>query len=123
MSGEMPLFDLPLEAAADLSAKMYFAVLIDSNGKAALGGAGTGRFILQNTPEAGQAASVRVHGVSFGKAAAAIAKGAQVASDANGKLVTATAGTIVIGIALTAATADGDIITVLLGANHAIPSA
>ena len=50
---------ITLEAAADLSAKQYYFVAVDSNGKAALtGDDGNPIGVLQNKPAAGEAATI-----------------------------------------------------------------
>ena len=115
MNGDCPVFDMTLVAAADLTASMYRVVKIDSNGKAALAVSGDGMFFLQNSPKAGTAAAVRVHGISFAIAGAAITAGAKVTSDANAAVVAAVATKNAIGIALKAATAAGEVIPVLMG--------
>lgn len=102
-------------AAADLSAKQFFAVKFGASGVALCSVAGEQcDGFLQNKPEAGVAASVAVTGKSKGVAGAAITKGARVTVTAAGKIVTATAGDYVLGVALEAAGADGDIIGVLI---------
>jgi hypothetical protein len=104
-----------LVAAADLSAKQYYIVDVDTAGKAALCGAGEVPFgSLQNKPEAGYVAEVQVYGVAKVVAGAIVAVGASVTSDANGKAVTATTGDNVLGTALVASAADGDIIPVFI---------
>ena len=56
---------ITLEAAADLSAKQYYFVAVDTDGKAALtGDDGNPIGVLQNKPTAGQAATICVTGVS-----------------------------------------------------------
>lgn len=104
-----------LVAAADLSTKQHFFVKVDSNGKVALAGANELAIgVLQNDPKTDEAATVRVHGITKVVAGAAISKGDRVGSDANGK---ARGGVIVgltLGIALEAASADLDVIAVLL---------
>lgn len=114
MSWEQPLYKpTALIAAADLSAKQYYCVEVDSAGKAALSGAGELVYgILQNKPTAADRAEVMRLGVSKAVAGAAIAVGAEVASDAAGKIVTATTGDRVVGIAREAAAADGNIIAI-----------
>lgn len=97
MSFEIPKFRLGvLKANADLSAKQFFGVkLVNSGGVAAIALAGAGEAaigLLQNKPEAGQVCEVGVDGVEQGIAGAAITAGAPVTTDADGKLVTATAG-------------------------------
>ncbi len=139
MGFEYPVLDITLLAAADLSASQYLLVKADANGKAALAAAGEAPIgVLQNKPTAGQAAQVRLYGVSKVVAGAAIAKGAFVASDANGKAKAAQAaytntvdagvaqdpliGSHVIGIALDAASAANEIIPVALLHLGAIPT-
>lgn len=70
--------------------------------------------ILQDPTPAGKAAAVLIDGVSFVKAGGTIAAGAAVAVGTGGVGVTATEGVTPFGIALNAATAAGDIISVLL---------
>jgi hypothetical protein len=131
MSYENTGHQMTLVAAADLSAKQYYAVKIDSNGLAALAAAGEPAVgILQNKPTAGQSATIWTFGPrTKAVAGGTIAAGALVASDANGKLVTATTGKVntsdagaaadpliasnVLGIAATAAV-SGDVFTVVL---------
>ena len=56
---------ISLPAAADLSAKQFYFVAVDTAGKAALtGDDGNPIGILQNKPTAGQAAQICVAGVS-----------------------------------------------------------
>jgi len=120
MAFENPVLVLSLPAAADLSSSQHFIVKT-SSGTAALAGAGdVAMGVLQNDPVSGEAASIMVAGVSRLVAGAVIAEGAQVAADANGKGRTATTGDIVLGIALEAAGADGDIIPLLLNVGGAL---
>jgi hypothetical protein len=139
MAYEIPVLDITLTAAADLSAKQYFAVAVDTNGKAALAGAGVQAIgILQNKPIAGAAAQVRVYGISKMVAGAVVAKGAAVAADTNGKAKAAVAATVntsdagaagdpvvgsyALGIALESAAADLNVITVAILQMGAIPT-
>lgn len=104
-----------VEASADLSADQFKLVIIDSNGQAALAGAGVAvDGVLQNKPSAqGQAATVwGVGSVSKVVAGAAVAAGAAVTPDASGLAVTAASGDYILGRALEAATASGDLIAV-----------
>lgn len=61
--------DISKEAGADLSAKQYYAVKRDaSTGKIVLAGANEKALgILQNAPESGETAQVRIQGVSLAK--------------------------------------------------------
>jgi hypothetical protein len=105
-------------ASGDLSSDQFKFVVQSSTGIAkntSAGGIVDG--VLQNAPNAiDQPANVAFAGVTKVLAAAGgIAKGANVMSDANGKAVTATTAVNRAGRALEAATADGDIISILLG--------
>ena len=120
--------DFTLEAAADLSAKQFFFVKVDSAGKAALATAAAGEAVfgvLQNDPTAGQAASVRTAGETQVAAGGTFAAGDKLSADANGRAVKYTpatvytgtpytvSGTMVLGIALTAGASGGTIATML----------
>lgn len=103
-------------ASADLSTKQFYFVNISATGAAVnttAGGIVDG--VLQDKPSAlGESCAVGVRGVSKVTAGAAITAGARVMSSATGKAITATATNNISGTALEAATADGDIISVLL---------
>lgn len=109
-------------ASEDLSDKQYFIMQLDSDGAIEIGESATDFLIgvLQNKPESGQAATVRYVGTTKVVASAAIAIGEEVTSTSAGKAVTTTTdGDFVIGRALEAAAADGDIIEVqLIMARH-----
>ena len=78
-----------------------------------------GTIAAVNTP--GQEISCRVQGITKAEAGAAVSINTAISTDSSGRAVTATAAaatsTYVHGIALEAATAAGDIITVLLFPN------
>ncbi|CAB5220378.1 Bacteriophage VT1-Sakai, H0018 [uncultured Caudovirales phage] len=101
--------DITLVASGDLSANQYKVVKLDSNGRSTLAGASdlAQIGIQQDKPTAlGQPSSVRMAGISKALAGGTIAIGDRVTSDANGKVITATTGKQVIGIALAAAVAN-----------------
>lgn len=102
-------------AAADLSAKQFYAVKQTSTG-INLAGAGEAIVgILQNKPSAlGQATEVETLGLSKAVGGAAITQGAAVTPDGNGKLITATTGDHIAGTAWTGCGADAELFTVLL---------
>jgi hypothetical protein len=115
MAFEENLKTISLTAAADLSAKQYYFMKVDSNGKAAVCGDGEKAIgVLQNDPASGQAATVGVDGVTKVVASAAITKGTAVASSSAGKAAAPGTSDVIVGIALTSSGADGDIISVLL---------
>lgn len=116
MATEISLTTIPVAAGADHSANQYRFVTINSSGQAVLSGNGASADgVLQDKPSAaGRIGAVGILGVSKVVAGAAITRGADVASDANGKAKTAATGNRVLGKALEAAAADGDWITVLL---------
>jgi hypothetical protein len=118
MSYEEVLKTISVEASADLSAHQYKFMNVDSSGQLELVTTLGGEFlgILQDKPAAvGRAGSVGIDGVTKIEASAAIAAGAIVVSTTAGLAVTASAdGQIVLGIAMEAATATGDIIAVTI---------
>ena len=117
MAIESRIYDESYDSVGDLSAKQFFAVKLDANGKIVLAAAATDQVlgILQNDPKAAQAGQVRHLGISKAVAGAAITLGDEVISDAAGKVIsTAAAGDRVIGHALEAAAADLDVISVLM---------
>lgn len=105
-------------AAADYSAAQHRFVAINSAGKAALCAAGARvDAVLDNNPAADQACSLMGPGsVAKVEASAAIALGAEVASAADGKAVTASeaAGDYVAGVAVTAGAGAGALVSVWL---------
>lgn len=106
-----------VEASGDLSSSQFLFVTIDSNGQAAVAGDGVVVVgVLQDKPAAqGRACSIYGSGsISKVKAGAAVAAGAKVSSDAAGKAVTAASGEYIAGIALDAASAANQLISVLL---------
>lgn len=116
MAYEIAGFSFSLPAAADLSTHQYKFVTVNGSGQAALstlGAASAG--VLQDDPDAvGRAGYVMSDGISQVVAGAPVPVGSLVASDANGKAKVAASGEYVHGVALTAATADLQVISVLL---------
>ena len=70
--------------------------------------------IAEAAADLGEQAPVNTHGILLVEAGAAIAAGAEVESDANGKAITKAAG-ISNGFALDAAAAAGDVIRIVRG--------
>jgi hypothetical protein len=70
--------------------------------------------ILQNTPASGQAADVGIMGISKVVAGAAITAGANLMCDTAGRAIAQTSTNIIAAVALEAATAAGQIITVAI---------
>jgi len=109
-----------LVAAADLSAKQYTFVKLNSSGEAAAASAATDIPIgvLQNAPTAGAEAEVLVVGGTKIVAGAAIAEGAQIGTSSAGKAVALVAGTdttkYVAGTLLTESGADANIVTAVI---------
>lgn len=103
-------------AAADLSAKQFFCVKVTAENAVNLAGAGEAvDGVLQNKPTSGQEATVwGVGSTTKAVAGAAVAAGADVTPDANGKLVTAGTGDYILGRALFAASADLERISVFI---------
>jgi len=102
-------------AAADLSGNQYYAVNLNSTGGVILAtDANPAIGILQNEPTTGQAAAVRVGGVSKAVAGASFDAGVRVCAFTDGKINLADAGDEVLGVSLTASGADGDVVTILV---------
>lgn len=124
--------DISLAAAAAYTAKQYYAVDVDSSGNAILCSAAGQRVlgILQDAPASGAQGCIRVQGVTKWVAGDVVAKGAAIKTDSSGRCVTAQGGYVntsdtgaaqdpvvgsyASGIALEAAGAAGDVISVVL---------
>lgn len=129
---EIPGVEVSYVAAADLSAKQFYGVDVDTNGKAALPAADGARCIgvLQDKPGSGSAGRVMVTGVSKAIAGEAISKGDLVKVKNGGKFGVAVKGKVdtsdagaaadpvigsyVVGIAESAAGADLELFSLLL---------
>lgn len=105
------------ESAAALTDKSFYAVKFDSYGKIAICSV-EGENVLGILPAEegnkaiGDSIAVQIKDIGLMVASGAIAAGAEVMTDANGKAKTATAGKFIIGYALKAATAAGEVIPV-----------
>jgi hypothetical protein len=124
------VLDRSKEAAADLSAKQYFAVKQSGAKQMALCGAVTDLTfgILQDKPKQNESGRVRVLGTSLAVtdgSGAAIAVNDKLGPNASGKLVkVTTADRPVAAIAMGVSTTDGAIIEVLLtpGTVYRVPA-
>ena len=77
---------ISLVAAADLSAKQYYFADVDSNGKAALAGAGNDFIgVIGNKPTSGAAAEIIISGICPVVAGGTVAAGDAVKIDSDGK--------------------------------------
>lgn len=119
MANYVNVLSITEKADADLSAKQYFLVAKSATGVGLAGANARVLGPLMDKPAAAAFGAVQVSGIAKVKAGAAIAAGDYLKSDANGKAVPAAAeaaGVLVeiFGIALEAATADLDVISVLL---------
>ena len=140
MATQSNLTTISLKAAADLSTKQFYAVQVSAADTVNVASAAGQKVIgfLQDKPSAaGRTALVAVYGVSKAVAGAAVAAGALVKTLANGKVddasvvatadasgssaTAATTGAHVIGVALDAATAEDEIIRVLILHIGAVP--
>lgn len=103
--------------AAAITDKQFLAAKFDSNGKIVVAST-EGETVLglitaeEGTKAAGDTISIQIKDIGLMMASGAIAAGAEVMTDANGKAKTATAGKFIIGYALKAATAAGEVIPV-----------
>ena len=102
--------------AADLSAKKYYIGAVDASGNLALGSAGTDfciGVIQDGGTASGDIASVATEGIVMCVAGVAINEGDMITSGAAGKAAsTTTANNKCIGMAVSAAAADGDLFLV-----------
>ena len=116
MATDQSMTIINLEAGQDLSSKQYYFVSMAADGQVDPTGDGlSAEGVLQDAPSAaGYPASIAIAGITKVVAGAAITRGDLVASGSAGKAKTATSGNRVLGIALEAATNDGDVISVLL---------
>lgn len=117
MAYEIDTLDVSLLAAGDLSSYQYCFVKLSANNTVDVCGKGEACFgVLQNKPSvAGQAARVRVFGVSRISSAAAITYGQKVGSEASGQGVAMTLDKdIFAGICISGSTALNELATVLL---------
>ena len=118
MSQAIADFERSENAGEAMTDKQYFIVQQAADGDIELGESATDLLvgILQNKPAADEPALYRFLGTSKVVAAAAISIGDWVTTDSAGKAVATTTNLqIVIGRALEAAGADGDIIEIQLG--------
>ena len=116
MALELGIWDMSLDAAADLEDEQFHILQLSAEYTAAIASGGDGVLIgiLQNKPDAaGKAAEIRRVGISKVVCGGTIAVGDEVTSDADGHAVAATEGQRYVGIALEAGVA-GRTISVLM---------
>ncbi len=114
MAWEKPLENLSLIAAADFSAKQYYAVKVDANGKIAIAGAGENAIgILHDNPAADTIGNVMILGVSKAVYGGAVTAGNNLSANAAGKLIATAGDAAAIAVALENGAAD-EIHSVLL---------
>ena len=102
MAYEIPGFTFTLAAGADLSAKQYTAVKVNSS-SAAINAANAEDCVgvVQNKPTSGQATTIVSNGISLMLAGTGgLTAGGNVGIDANGAAVAAASSDAIIGIAL-----------------------
>ncbi len=103
-------------ASGDLTGSQFLFAIVDGEKTVGVAGAGVAADgVIQNKPNTGQAVTLAIAGdTSKVVAGAAVAAGADVASDAAGKGVTSTSGDYIQGKCLTAAANADELITVQL---------
>ena len=109
--------DITLPAAGDLSAKQYYAMIVDTTGRATTSAAlGKVIGILQNKPAAaGRPARLRIAGVSKLVGGAALAEQDYVASNAQGfGTAAASLNDEVFSVVLTQTGGSGDVADILI---------
>lgn len=107
---EIPGQRFSLPAGADIARHRFVSVDASSNGIVATASTGVVG-VSMNQTKAGEVLEI-ADGIVMVEAGAAVAAGAKIASNAEGKAITATDAAV--GVALTAATTAGEIITVKL---------
>jgi hypothetical protein len=106
------------EAGAELSAPSFKAAAYDSNGNIVIastaGANAIGLFVAEHddTVDQGDPVTIQIKDIGYWQAGAAVAIGAELTTDANGKAVTAESGNFITAIALEAASAADDVIKV-----------
>jgi hypothetical protein len=117
---------ITLPAGADLSAKQYYFVKVNTSGQAVLCAAATDRPIgvLQNNPTSGQEAAIVVVGGTKVVSSASIDEGALIGTNGDGKADAKTPGSDTteygVGTVILAAGADNEILTAVV--NCAAPA-
>lgn len=101
-------------AGADLSAKLFFAAKLNTDGELVLAGDGEEVYgIITEVATEGYPATVQKSGMTKAVCGAAINPGVKVMSDGNGKLITATgAGKATLGIARSKTTTGDQLVEV-----------
>lgn len=111
---DVRIWDESFVTGADLSAKQFYVVkLAAADGQVVLGTLGVGIGILQDHNEKDREATVRILGMSRGISGAVFARGIELTADADGKLITALTGNLVIAHSNSASTAEDEIVEVL----------
>lgn len=127
MAYQIPVLDITLVAGQDLQESQFRGVAISEDGEAVLPNhtdAETVLGFLQNDPEEGEAASIRVYGVTKAIASTTdVNYGTEVEVDADGRISDAGDDDVVLGIALLDAGATDDVVSVLLTHQGIISSA
>lgn len=103
------------QAAGAITGGALLAAVIDGSGASvATAGAAAAGLLIPETDDvaAGDTVTIQVKDIGLWKAGAAVEAGAMLASDADGKAVTATAGSFILAQALEAATAADQVIHV-----------
>lgn len=115
--------NITLKAGADLSAKQYFFVKIDTDGDVILAGNGENAIgVLQNAPAEGEAANIAVAGVSkviIGDTTS-LDSGSVISSDANGKATLGVSTDFALAILIEDTTANDDVVSCLIQKTGAI---
>ena len=118
---------LPVKAGAEIADVRFKAVKLDANGNAVLASVAGEAFLGIAIPTTGNAegkvvagdtVDVQIKDIGLAMAGAAFEAGKPLTTDANGKLVAAVSGNFIIGYALTASAADGDIIQVQVAKSY-----
>lgn len=116
MAYEIPVQLVSLKAGEDLTEAQFSPVKLDANGNIVKATQATDIVIgvLQDNPAAGQMGAIMTFGITKVKAGDAISVGSLLTAHNNGTAKPASTGSKVFGIALTPASAAGQVIAALV---------
>lgn len=101
-------------AGADLSEKVNYLGKIDTDGEIILATAGSHGFPIIEAAISGKPVTIQIGCIGKAVAGASFNAGVSLASDGSGKIITATGGTEVVGIALEASGGDGQVVSYII---------
>lgn len=108
-------FEIAQNAGADLSEKLFFLARVDTDEDIVLAGDGERVLgVIREAADQNKPVTIQFGGIAKVSAGASFSAGVLVASDVNGQAVLATTGEYAFGMALQAAGAQNEIVSVVL---------